>query len=273
MIGIIGYGNMGAAIAAMLKSKYRVIVFDKDSTKTKGVSDIQAAAGITDLAKDSKVIILAVKPQDFDHLLREMKNSFAGKLLISIAAGVSTRHIEAALKGARVIRAMPNLGVRIAESVTCFCRGANASGDDLDFARQLFYYLGVARQIPESLMNAATAICGSAPAYCFNFIAGNNFDPQNIPQHAQQDMCKRLERAAEAVGFACEEAVFLSMNTVNSSINLLKKTKISAAELIRQVTSKGGTTEKALEVINKGGSWEEAALAALKRAEELYKKG
>ena len=273
MIGIIGCGNMGAAIAAALKDKFPLIVFDKDLGQTKGFLDIRVACSVSVLAQQSETFILAVKPQDFDHLLREIKNYFAGKLLISIAAGVSTRHIEAALKGARVIRAMPNLSVRIGESVTCFCRGANASDEDLDFAQQLFYYLGVERQIPESLMNAATAICGSGPAYCFDFIAGNNFGPQDIPQHAQQDMCKRLERAAEEVGFGRDEAVFLAINTVNSSINLLKKTKLSAGELIRQVASKGGTTEKALEVLKNGGSWEEAALAALKRAEELYKKG
>ncbi|MFA4889525.1 MAG: pyrroline-5-carboxylate reductase [Candidatus Omnitrophota bacterium] len=269
MIGIIGFGNMGSAIAQRIKAEYRVTVFDKDKAKTKSLQDIQSAASIADLVKNSETIILAVKPHDFEHVLREIKNFALGKLIISIAAGISTKHIEGVLGNVRVIRAMPNLGAGIGESVTCLCRGKNASEEDLDFAQQLIYYLGAIRQVPEKLMNAATAICGSGPAYVFDFIEANSLQADNLPQHAIEDLIKRLERAAEAVGFEDEDAGFLAFNTVNSSISLLKKTKLPAGELKKQVASKGGTTEKALEVLKKGGSWEEAALAALKRAEEL----
>ncbi len=268
-IGIIGYGNMGAAIAGAIKEKYRLMVFDKDKQKTANLSGIGVAATAVDLAQQSEVILLAVKPQDFEHVLREIKNCLKDQLVISIAAGVSTKHIEKYLGNIRVIRLMPNLGAKIRESVTCLCSGAFATEEDLEFAQQLFYDLGVVHLIPEVLMNAATAICGSGPAYVFDFVATNSFEQNYIPQHTKEDMVKRLQQAAEAVGFSHEDALFLSFNTVNSSISLLQKSKLPAGELKKQVASKGGTTEKALEALAKGGSWEEAALAALKRAEEL----
>ncbi|MDP2941603.1 MAG: pyrroline-5-carboxylate reductase [Candidatus Omnitrophota bacterium] len=272
-IGIIGYGNMGAAIAQAIKAKYRLLVFDKDKQKTANLNGIGVAATGADLVRQSEVILLAVKPQDFEHALREIKNCLKDQLIISIAAGISTKHIEKNLGNIRAIRVMPNLGAKIRESVTCLCAGVFATEEDLEFAQQLFYDLGVVHLIPEGLMNAATAICGSGPAYVFDFIEGNSLGQDNIPQHAKEDMVKRLEQAAEAVGFSHEDALFLSFNTVNSSISLLQKSKLPAGELKKQVASKGGTTEKALEVLAKGGSWEEAALAALKRAEELSKGG
>jgi len=122
-------------------------------------------------------------------------------------------------------------------------------------------------------MNAATAISGSGPGYVFYFIENNALDPKNIPEHSRHDMMRRLEKAAEALGFESEDASFLAANTVNASISLLKETGFKPEELRLQVSSKGGTTEAGLEVLRKGGSWEEAALFALKRAEELSKKG
>jgi pyrroline-5-carboxylate reductase len=264
---------MGSAIAEGLKTKYRLLVFDKDKAKTQILSGIQVTLGIKDLADKTEVMILAVKPQDYAHLLKEIKGLAKGKLIISIAAGMSTQYIEKNLGDIRLIRAMPNLAVKIGESVTCLARGAFASEEDLEFAQQLFYYLGVSRQIPEELMNAATAICGSGPAYIFDFVETNSLDVNNIPPHTKIDFIKRLEQAAESLGFSHEDATFLAFNTVNSSLNLLKKTKFLPAELKKQVASKGGTTQKALEVLAKGGSWEEAALAACRRSEELSKKG
>ncbi len=174
---------------------------------------------------------------------------------------------------ARVIRVMPNIGVKIGESVTCLCQGTFVTSGDLAFAEEIFYYMGITKAIEEKMMNAATAICGSGPAYIFDFIETNSLDPDNMPEHARHDMMKRLEKAARGVGFSAEDAAFLAANTVNTSISLMHKTKMLAAELKKQVASKGGTTEKALEVLRKGGSWEEAAKAALERAEELSKGG
>jgi pyrroline-5-carboxylate reductase len=265
---------MGSIIAHKLAAQaneYEVWVFEKDKAKAASAKGINFAQSISDLVLQVDTIILAVKPQDFDHLLREVKGRIADKLVISIAAGISTKHIEKSLGNSRVIRVMPNIAAKIAESVTCLSKGSFANDDDLGFAIEIFNFLGTVRNINEEMMNAATAISGSGPGYVFYFIENSGMDPLDIPEFARRDMMKRLERAAEALGFEDEDAAFLAANTVNASISLLKSTRISPEELRLQVTSKGGTTEAGLEVLRKGGSWEEAAQAALKRAKDLAK--
>jgi len=269
-IGIIGFGNMGSAIARRIAgSDYEIWVSDKDKKKIGGLKSLHAAERNPDLVSKVEVVVIAVKPQDADWLFREIRPQVKGKLVISIAAGLGTAYIEKALPGARVVRAMPNIAATIGEAVTCISAGTSATEEDLEFAEQLFYAIGVVKKIEEAMINAATAISGSGPGYIFDFINTNSLTPQNIPEHLKHDLMLRLEKAAEAVGFKHQDAVFLAVNTVNSSISLMKTTKLPAAELIKQVASKGGTTEAALAVLHKGGTWEEAAQAALKRAKEL----
>lgn len=271
-IGIIGFGNMGSAIAGQLKSRYDIHIFDKDTNRTAGISGVNIAGNVRNLVDSVEVLILAVKPQDFDSVLGQIKGLTKDKLIISIAAGISTAYIEKALGRVRVIRAMPNIGVKIGESVTCLTLCSFATESDLAFAQELFYYMGTTKAIEERMMNAATAISGSGPGYIFDFLWSNSIDVNNISQETRHDLALRLEKAAEGLGFNHEDAVFLAVNTVNSSINLAKKTKVVPAELRKQVASKGGTTEAGLLALNKTGSWEDAARAALRRAEELSKK-
>ena len=270
-IGIIGYGNMGSAIAQGLKKDYRIFVFDKDRNKTDNITGITVCDGIPELVTNAEILILAVKPQDFEYVLKEIRAQAKNKLVISIAAGISTKHIEKILGNVRVIRVMPNIGAKIGESVSCICKGSFATENDLSFANESFNYIGFTKDVPEEMMDAATAISGSGPGYIFDFIDKNSLDSNNIPEHARHDIMKRLERAAEAVGFSHEDAAFLSANTANSCINMLKIIKLPARDLKKQVVSKGGTTEAGLLVLEKGGTWEEAALAALNRAKELSK--
>jgi len=269
-VGIIGFGNMGSAIAERLRLKYEVVVFEKDQGKISVLAGgIKAAGSIRDLLEGTTTVILAVKPQDFPALLKGFSHYLKEKLIISIAAGITTGYIEKIAGNIKVIRVMPNIGVRIGESVTCLCKGSFATDDDLDLAKELFYYLGVTEEIKEEMMDAATAIAGSGPAYIFDFIETNAINPQDIPGHTRHDLMRRLERAAQSLGFSSEEAAFLAVNTTNASFKLMATINITPAELKKQVSSKGGTTEAALKVLKNGGSWGEAAQAALKRAGEL----
>ncbi len=273
-IGIIGYGNMGQVLVERIRPLgEQIFIFDKDKDKLKGLKGINVCRDNKSLASAVDTLVLAVKPQDIDGVLRDIKNCLKNQLVISIAAGISTHYIEKALGLVRVIRVMPNITAKIGESVSCLCKGAFAAESDLDFTQQLFYCLGTTKVIDESLMNAATAITGSGPGYVFDFLNSNAVNPDNVSEHTIHDLIKRLERAAEAVGFSREDAVFLAANTINSSISLIKRVKLPASELVKQVASKGGTTEAALEILHKDGTWEEAAMAALKRAEQLAKKG
>lgn len=273
-IGIIGLGNMGSAIAERIKEEYDLVIFDKEKDRTAAVKSIAVAQNITQLLKASQALVLAVKPQDFDSLLREMAGKCDGKLIITIAAGIETSYISKYLgNSVRIIRAMPNIAAKIGESVTCICLGPNATGEDLEFANEFFYYIGTTKDMPENMMNAATAISGCGPGYIYYFVESNSIDLNNIAEHTKYDIIKRLARAAENLGFNSDDALFLAANTVNSSINLARITKIPPKELKAQVASKGGATEAGLEVLKSAGTWEEAAQAALKRAEQLSRKG
>jgi pyrroline-5-carboxylate reductase len=271
-VGIIGYGNMGSAIAQRLKAQYSVYIFDKDKSKTTNLKGIKAADNIADLLSQVKVAILAVKPQDFDLVLSEVADCIEGKLVISIAAGISTGYIEKVLRGARVVRAMPNIGAKIGKAQTCLCRGKNVKEGDLSLAKELFDCLGKTWIMEEEMMDAATAISGSGPAYIFYDMEVRKIDPKNLPESAEKSYIERLTKAAERVGFDHQRASELAASTSATSISLSVQNGITPAELKKQVASKGGTTEAALKVLMQGGSWEEAALAAKKRATELSKK-
>lgn len=273
-VGIIGFGNMGASIGERLKlqtDKYQLFAFDKDEGKTDKAKDITVTQDSIELANKSDIVLLAVKPQDFEGLLSEIKNYTRDKLIISIAAGISTDSIERMLGKARVIRVMPNIALRIARSVTCLCGGAFAEERDLTIAKELFSCLGVVKEIKEEMINAATAISGSGPAYIFDDLEQNAISPSEISEQKEQYYIERLMEAAKSIGFNSTDAMFLAANTAKSSIELILRTKVTAAELKKQVSSKGGTTEAALNVLHRTGSWEMAAKAALKRAEELDK--
>ena len=263
---------MGQAIGERLKAEYPVYVFDKDKEKTRNLSGISVADDSIDLINKVDVVILAVKPQDFDGVLSEMKSVVRDKLVISIAAGITTGYIEKFLGEAKVIRVMPNIGVRIGEAESSLCKGKNAKDEDLNFVKELFNYLGKTWIMKEEMINAATAISGSGPAYIYYDMEVKNIDPLNVPKRVKQGYIERLRKAAEKVGFDSQTAAGLATSTTASSLDLAVETGIPPAELIKQVASKGGTTEAALKILAEGGSWEQAAEAALKRAKELSKK-
>jgi pyrroline-5-carboxylate reductase len=272
-IGIIGYGNMGSAISERIKEKYEVYVFDKDKNKTANLTAITACGNLVDLLKGIEIVLLGVKPQDLDDVLNKIKGYVKDKLIISIVAGIPTSYIERVLDKARIIRAMPNMGAKIGQSVTCLCKGLYAADSDFMCAAELFNYLGVARKLEENLMNAATAISGSGPAYYFNIIESNSQAYKDNPNKVLKDFINSLTKSAEGIGFDRRDAKTLAIHTAYCAQALLDKTGLSPAELKRQVTSRGGTTEAALDVLDQGGSLEEAVKAARGRAEELAKGG
>ncbi|OGX44355.1 MAG: hypothetical protein A3G37_03140 [Omnitrophica WOR_2 bacterium RIFCSPLOWO2_12_FULL_46_30] len=271
-VGIIGFGNMGSAIAGRIKREYRVAVFDKDKNIIGNLTGIEAADNLPNLLKEAKTIILAVKPQDLDNILEGIRDCAVTPLIISIAAGITTGYIEKALGKARVIRVMPNMGARIGRSVTCLCGGSFAAERDILYAIELFNHLGITRKIEENMMNAVTAISGSGPAYYFALIESNPKEYRENSGKVLKDFIASLAQAAEGIGFGRKEAKALAVLTANCAQELLVQTKSSPSELIKQITSKGGTTEAALEVLGRGGSLEEAVKAALARAETLAKK-
>lgn len=273
-IGIIGFGNMGSAIAESLKNKYKIYVFDKERYKTQSISGLVVARDILDLANKVDTLILAVKPHDFENLLEVLKEIQREKLIVSVAAGITTTYIEKRLKRVKVIRAMPNILVKINQSVTCLCRGTSADENDLAFVEGLFTELGVTLKIKEEMMDAATAVSGSGPGFYFALIQSQSkTDDYKVKQkEITKDFIIKLSEAARGVGFNPTEAELLASHTGTSCAIFLTKSNLSPSELVIQVASRGGTTEAGLDVLRKGGSLTEAVEAAKKRAAELSRK-
>lgn len=279
-IGIIGFGNMGRVIGEQLKSDYQIFIFDKDKEKTIGVSMITVCGSIIELIEKVDIVILAVKPQNFDAVLTEInpaparrdgiKGRIKNKLVISIAAGIPTKYIEQVLGVVRVVRVMPNMPVKVNAGITCLSKGKFAGEEDLDFVKNLFGCLGTTLIIEEKLMNADTAISGSGPGFLYDWGEGKTIE--EIKKYAENIFIPSLIASAEKQGFSQQQAKILAESTARGSIAVLEKTKLPAGELKQQVASKGGTTEAGLEVLHKGGTLEDAVKAAVKRAEELSKR-
>ena len=264
-IGIIGCGNMGEALLSRLsqivEKSTALMVSEADTsrrdyiqTKYKMIVEIDNNA----VVKYSDIIILAVKPKDFDAVLKqEVCCGLSGsKLLISIAAGITTGYIEKQVgKDIPVIRAMPNMGAIIGEAITSISKGSSATAKDMDTAREIFSAIGDVVEVDEKLMDAVTAISGSGPAYFFYLI-------------------EALIEAGRELGLDAGTAKKLVLKTAAGSAKLLETLKEDPESLRKKVTSKGGTTEAALKIFEKKRVKviiKDAAKAAHKRSKELAK--
>jgi pyrroline-5-carboxylate reductase len=270
-IGILGFGNMGAAIGERLKLKYQVFVFDKDLEKTKGCAGITVVKSLEELVNSGNALILAIKPQDFEKSLEEIKKHEQPHLIISVAAGITTSFIESRLGEKSVIRAMPNLPAKVGEGMICITKGKYATDIDLSFVQGLFNRLGKTMVINEALMDAATAVSGSGPGFLYEML--NNTLRVEWDRFIKEQFIPKLSYAAAQIGFSAEQADLLAETTALGSMSLLHISKVPAAILKVRVTSRGGTTEAGLAALQgKVGNLELAVRAALRRAEELSKK-
>lgn len=259
-IGVIGCGNMGGELVKLLAGRVRrsrLMAYDADPARRNAMRRCKAviAEDNSALAKQCDVVILAVKPKDIEGLLGQIKKFITkDKLLISIAAGITTGYIERSLGGsAAVVRAMPNMPARIGEGISSLSRGTFAKGSDIKIAKEIFSKLGDVIQADEDLVDAVTAVSGSGPAYFFYLI-------------------ESMIEAAVDLGLSEEAAKRLVIKTALGSAKLLLAVKESPAELRAKVASKGGTTEAALHILESRdfkGIVKEAVKRAHSRSKEL----
>ena len=243
MIGIIGAGNMGMAIASRIKD--RVLLSDKN----KRISD-----NVT-VAKRSNIIILAVKPQDMAEVLKEIKPYVKEKLMISIAAGVTTSSIEKALGKVRVIRVMPNMPAMVGKGISAITRGRFSRPSDLKITFGIFLKVGDVVEVKENMMDAITAVSGSGPAYYFLFT-------------------HLLAKAGEASGLRRDLAMKLAKATFIGAAEIACHNDLSMEEFVKKVASKGGTTEAALKVFKSKkieGIIKQAVKSALLKSSNITK--
>jgi len=268
-VGIVGYGNMGSAIAEGIKGDYTVLVFDKDTGKTAPAKEMKTARSLEELLAGADIVVLAVKPQELGEVLERVKDGVGGKLVVSIAAGIPTSLFEERLGGGcRVVRAMPNLPAKVGKGMICFCAGKNAGEDDLGDAAGIFSFIGRVMRVDESLRDAGTAGAGSGPGYLYFLL--EQARKEEWISIASGRFTAELSSAAESVGFSPQDAAFLASVTAEGSMALLASSGVSPEVLRAQVTSRGGTTEAGINAMkSSGNSLKEAVKAALKRAREL----
>jgi len=234
----------------------RVYASDARKEQLEMLGDI--GINITDnlsLAKNSDVIVLGVKPKDVAGVAAEIKGGMdGGKVLISIAAGVSTRTIESYFEGSGipVIRVMPNLNIKVKAGLLPYCLGRYAKNLK-GVIEKIFSFSGFVFGLGEEKFDAVTAISGSGPGFIF-FIA-----------EIMESICK-------AKGFTPEEADLISAYIIYGSGKNLIEAGTSPAVLKKMVSSPGGTTLAGLSVFVERGLqaiFEEAIEKAEKRSREL----
>ncbi|MBU1148036.1 MAG: pyrroline-5-carboxylate reductase [Candidatus Omnitrophica bacterium] len=254
MIGIIGAGNMGSAIA--LRMDQKILISDAAKARLRALKRrrrILTSASNIDVARRSNVIIIAVKPQRIAGVLNEIKPHVKRKLVISIAAGVGTKLIEKILKSSRVIRVMPNMPLVAGKGMSAIATGSTAGKKDLAAARRIFSRFGEVIAVKESSMDAVTAVSGSGPAYYFLFTG-------------------LLEKAACACGLKKDIARQLAKATFIGAAACASATNTSMQDFVKKVASKGGTTEAALKVFKQRGLGriiKQAVKAATTRSRKL----
>ncbi|GJM19584.1 MAG: pyrroline-5-carboxylate reductase [Phycisphaeraceae bacterium] len=203
-------------------------------------------------------VLLAVKPQVFAEIAPELRQDITeggpGRIVISILAGLTSTKLRAGLgEGARIVRVMPNTPAQISRGMSAISVGEGATIDDADFAHELFASVGRTIALPESMMDAFTALAGSGPAYVF-YLAEAMLD------------------AAMELGFERDQALTIVRETVAGAGELMRSGADAPRALRAAVTSKGGTTAAAIDVLDQAGVMDDvmrAVHAARHRGSEL----
>ena len=263
-ISFIGTGNMAFAIIGGLTNptsslpvpKSQITLYDTNTAQyDKFEGDFNIAETINDAMK-SDIIFLAVKPQNYATVLSTVNGTnLDGKIIISIAAGISTEYIENMVGNCAIVRTMPNTPLLVGKGLTALCRNKNVSDDDFALVEQIFAASGTTIRIEESEMNKIIPATSSSPAYVFLFI-------------------KAICDGAAAQGLKCDDIRKAVCDAVIGSAALARESSLSLNELIRMVTSPKGTTEQAMNIFygeNFEGIIAKAMDACLKRADELSK--
>jgi pyrroline-5-carboxylate reductase len=264
-LGILGAGNMAEAIArGVIGSKLlrgdQILAADPSAQRRALFSEqlgIRAAEDNREVARDARMILLSVKPQQMKDVLSVIGPILRpDALIISIAAGVSSQFIETHLgQGAnwRVIRTMPNTPMLVGQGMVAVARGRNATEEDAAEARKLFEAAAEVIDLSEEKLDAVTAVSGSGPAYVFYLV-------------------EQMIRAGTEIGLTPEESRKLAIKTCIGAAKMLESSADSPEELRRKVTSPGGTTQAAISHLEQnqvGVHIVEAVKAAARRSREL----
>ena len=284
-IAIIGGGSIGEALLSGLLRAGRqakdLVVAERIGDRAKYLADtysVLVTSSVTDAVDNATFVVVAVKPADVESVLAELAeaaanadNDSAEQVFVTVAAGITITYFESRLPaGTPVIRAMPNAAALVGAGVTALAKGRFVTPPQLEEVSALFDAVGGVLTVPESQMDAVTALSGSGPAYFFLLV-------------------EALVDAGVAAGLSRPVAADLTAQTMAGSAAMLlermnqdrpsaegaslgMQVDATAAQLRATVTSPGGTTAAALRELERGGlraAVDAAVQAAKSRSEQL----
>lgn len=241
--GFIGCGNMGGALVKATSknfSKNEIIVFDKFQEKLLTFSDVAViASSLEEVIKNSKIIVIGVKPQAYEDTFNEIKPIIQKEsVLVSMAAGVSISGVKNYLGfDYPIIRIMPNLPCQIGKGVVLYTTNNLVKEEDKALFIKAMQSAGVTDEILEDDIDAASCISGCGPAFVYMYI-------------------NALKKAGESLGLSPEKALLYAMKTVEGSAVNVEKTGEDLEVLIQKVCSPGGTTIEGVNYFNENGLYD-----------------
>jgi pyrroline-5-carboxylate reductase len=265
-LGIIGAGKVGEALAVGIAQRGLVaagdiVLSDRSATHR---AELEAKTGFrvilenAEVARHADTIILSVKPKDIAEVLAEISPALSpGKLIVSVAAGVSLEFLQAAAPaGQPIIRTMPNMAVAIGEGMSVLSPGKSVSAEQLSWATELFRSVGRALVLDEQYMDAVTGLSGSVPAYVYIII-------------------ESLADGGLKLGLPRDVAFELAAQTVLGAARNVLITGEHPAKLKDMVTTPAGTTIEGIIELEAGGlrlTLINAVVKAAERSAQLIKK-
>ena len=231
-IGFLGTGNMGTAIlkgiaGSSMKSETKLYAYNPTAAKVDALASygVQKCSSEAEVAAASQYLFLAIKPQNFDEILPRIADAITeDTVLVSIAAGIGVEYIRKLTKpNAKVVLAMPNTPLLLGCGATALATEAPVSDVEFAVVRRIFDACGMTAVIEPAQMKEIIAINGSSPAFIYLFAKG-------------------FLDYAEQVGLSGDVAKELFAQSLIGSAKMITDSGYSIAELIRQVSSPGGTT-------------------------------
>jgi pyrroline-5-carboxylate reductase len=263
IIAVLGAGKIGEAVARALSESDKVskVIITKRNLSTLEALEKSKKFEITSdnkkAAQKADIIVIAVKAGDAKHVLQEISDYTEDKIVISLMAAISIKTIQKMLPKSKIVRAMPNIAATIGEAITAYSTDQKLTKEELSKVEFVFGTFGDSVEVPESLMDAVTALSGSGPAYI-------------------AVMIESMVSAGLKVGMPRDIAFKLATKTLTGTANLLSQKKMHPAELRDSVTTPAGTTIAGLYELEKGSfrtsimnAVEAATLAAQKVAQKF----
>lgn len=262
-IGFIGAGKMAQAIInGVLNSGFsnldNIYAFEPDQRVVDSLKqdfNLNFCENNNEVVEKSDVIIICVKPHFVERVLSEIKYSLTKeKVIISIAAGISTKKMENNIQeGIQVIRVMPNTPALVGEGMSALCKGKYCTQTTLNYAMELFSKFGRAIEIEEKLINAVTGVSGSGPAFMYLLI-------------------EAIADGGVRLGLKKDVAIELAAQTALGAAKMIIETGKHPAILKDEVTTPAGTTAEGLYSMEKDNiraSMIRAVIKTARRSEEL----